>query len=256
MWTDAPVAVVAGFFAVMGVVALARPGFVVGLFGAPAPTRDGRNEVRAVYGGFGLAVAAILVVALREPALRQGVLVCVAAALAGMAAGRVVSFAIDRGAGRMPLLFGAVELALAGMLLTVWMSERGATQDEAAVRAVETSYDEAWNRGDAGALAALLTEDALLVNPYGEVAVGREAFRTVIGGLLAGRFAGSRHHATIVRVQFVADDVALADGSAVLSDMPGGAAPIEHTFTDVLVLRDGRWQIAAIRAYVFAPAPR
>src|SRR5690349_1937811 len=152
MWTDAPVAVVAGFFAVMGVVALARPGFVVGLFVAPAPTRDGRNEVRAVYGGFGRAVAAILVVALRERALRQGVLVCVAAALAGMAAGRVVSFAIDRGAGRMPLLFGAVELALAGMLLTVWMSERGATQDEAAVRAVETSYDEAWNRGDAGAL--------------------------------------------------------------------------------------------------------
>lgn len=135
------------------------------------------------------------------------------------------------------------------------MSARDASEDEAAVRAVEAAYDEAWNRGDAAALAALLTEDAVLVSPYGDVAVGRAAFRSLIGELFAGRFAGSRHHATIRRVQRVTDGVALVDGAAVLSDLPGGAPPIEHDFTDTLVLRDGRWQIAAIRAYTFASPP-
>ena len=44
-----------------------------------------------MYGGFGLAIAAVLVYASRAPEARTGVLITVGVALAGMAVGRVVS---------------------------------------------------------------------------------------------------------------------------------------------------------------------
>ena len=79
------------FFAGMGVFALAAPARLVASFGITLAAATGRSEVRAVYGGFGLAIAAVLAAAAAVPELRTGVLVTVGAALAGMAAGRVVS---------------------------------------------------------------------------------------------------------------------------------------------------------------------
>jgi len=110
-------ALVAAFFLGMGLVALCDPERVTSLFGTDELTIDGRNEVRAVYGGFGLAMAASLGVALATPALRAGVIACLAAALIGMAFGRVVSRVIDGSAGAHPRLFLGVELALSAMLL-------------------------------------------------------------------------------------------------------------------------------------------
>jgi hypothetical protein len=83
--------VIAVFFAGMGVYALAAPAAMVGPFGVTLDTATARSEVRAVYGGFGLAIAAVLISATRVPEVRTGVLVTVGAALAGMAAGRLVS---------------------------------------------------------------------------------------------------------------------------------------------------------------------
>jgi len=108
---------VAVFFLCMGLYALALPERVLSLFGVPVTTRDGRNEVRAVYGGFGVAIGVLLVAALRVPALRPGVLVCVAVALLGMAGGRVAATLMDGRPGFFPLLFGGVELAMALALL-------------------------------------------------------------------------------------------------------------------------------------------
>jgi hypothetical protein len=83
--------VVAVFFAGMGIYALAAPAAMLRPFGVTLGNATARSEVRAVYGGFGLAIAAVLVYASRVPEVRTGVLVTVGAALAGMAAGRLVS---------------------------------------------------------------------------------------------------------------------------------------------------------------------
>ena len=49
-------------------------------------------EVRAVYGGFGLAIAGVLVfAAIADGDLRKGILITVGAALAGMAFGRLAA---------------------------------------------------------------------------------------------------------------------------------------------------------------------
>lgn len=112
-------AAVAAFFAGMGIVALIRPAFIWAPFGVAPTTPAARSEVRAVYGGFGLAVATLLVLTDdAEAGIRDGVLVAVAVSLIGMAAGRVVSAVAEpRTLVSTPGLFLVVELALAGLTL-------------------------------------------------------------------------------------------------------------------------------------------
>jgi hypothetical protein len=114
---------VALFFLGMGVYALARPERVLTIFGTQVTTRDGRNEVRAVYGGYGVAMAAALAVALGDDGLRAGVFVCLALAMLGMALGRLCSAVIDRRASAVTALFGGIELAIAAVL---WSYRGGA----------------------------------------------------------------------------------------------------------------------------------
>ena len=116
---DLPVLLAIAGFTVMGVGAIAKPALVTAQFGILELTPAGRSEVRAVYGGFGIFMALALLVALRQPELRDGVLFAVAAALGGMAAGRLVSAAIDRTIDRKPLGYLALEIGVAVMLLAV-----------------------------------------------------------------------------------------------------------------------------------------
>jgi hypothetical protein len=109
---------VAAFFLGMGLLALAAPERITATFGQPRLTAAGRNEVRAVYGGFGVAMALVLAVALDDTALRPGVFLCAAVALGGMAAGRVVAALVERPGGFYPAWFYClVETAMAVALL-------------------------------------------------------------------------------------------------------------------------------------------
>jgi hypothetical protein len=68
----AVIAVIALFFAGMGVYALAAPAALVRPFGITLGESTARSEVRAVYGGFGLAIAGVLALAAVRPDLRTG----------------------------------------------------------------------------------------------------------------------------------------------------------------------------------------
>jgi hypothetical protein len=114
---DLPILLAILGFVVMGIGALVSPQRVSRQFDIPTLTAAGRNEVRAVYGGFGLAMAAGLAAALALPGLRVGVCLTVAAALAGMAGGRLVSAGIDRTLGRLPALYLVLEAVMAAALV-------------------------------------------------------------------------------------------------------------------------------------------
>lgn len=110
---------VATFFDAMGLAALVRPALIWAPFGVAPTTPEARSEVRAVYGGFGLAIAGLLVLTDESASLRDGVLVAVAVSLLGMAAGRVVSAVREPGALRgAPGFFLLVEVGLAALTLT------------------------------------------------------------------------------------------------------------------------------------------
>ena len=101
----------------MGIGAIAKPTVVTAQFGILELTPAGRNEVRAVYGGFGIFMALALLVALWQPDRRDGILFAVAAALGGMAAGRLVSAVIDRAIDRAPLGYLVLEVIVALLLV-------------------------------------------------------------------------------------------------------------------------------------------
>jgi hypothetical protein len=118
---DAVVWVGAVLFAGMGLYALATPAAVLAQFGVPVETPDGRAEVRAVYGGFGLAVAGLLgTAAAAGGGAHEGILVAVGVALAGMAFGRLAARAFERPSGFFPVWFYFwVEVVGAAVLLAV-----------------------------------------------------------------------------------------------------------------------------------------
>ncbi len=105
------------FFLVMGIAGLLAPAFVARQFQVKDLTITGRNEVRAVYGGFGVATAGALVYAVFDTDARNGITLAVTAALFGMAAGRVFSAIVDRSIGRFALVFLLTECVLAACLL-------------------------------------------------------------------------------------------------------------------------------------------
>lgn len=109
--------VVAVFFAGMGMYGLVAPAALVRPFGIQVSGPHARSEVRAVYGGFGVAVAGLLVVAVIDDGIRRGAVISVAVALVGMAAGRLVGRVFDRPAAFYPVWFYFwVELVLAAIL--------------------------------------------------------------------------------------------------------------------------------------------
>jgi len=96
--------IVAVFMTGMGVLAIASPTRFLRFVGSETLGREGRNEVRAVYGGFGLMMGGILLYALQQTDYRPGILLCMGLALAGMSLGRVVSIALDR--AMTPMIVG------------------------------------------------------------------------------------------------------------------------------------------------------
>ena len=114
---DLPICLALGLFILMGCGALVAPVLVTRQFGISDLTFAGRNEVRAVYGGFGLALAAMLGLAIWNPDLRAGICLTVSAALAGMAGGRLLSGLVDRRIDPLPAVYLGLEALMAGLLL-------------------------------------------------------------------------------------------------------------------------------------------
>jgi len=106
---------IAVFFLGMGIYALAAPAALIRPFGITLGESASRAEVRAVYGGFGLAIAGVLVyAAVAIGDLRMGILITVAAALVGMAFGRLVSAVVDERTAFYPNWFYCIVEIIAG----------------------------------------------------------------------------------------------------------------------------------------------
>lgn len=124
-----------------------------------------------------------------------------------------------------------------------------------AIRAVELAYDTAWHNSNIEGLMECLTDNVIVVNPYGQPAFGKIEFRKMLGEFLNGPGKGTKHTSTIIRVEFITNNVAIVDGKAIINDPNINAnlnkSSLTHYFTDVLVKQNETWAIAHIRAYTF-----
>jgi Domain of unknown function (DUF4345) len=121
MLAVAVIGVIAVFFLGMGFYAFAAPAALVRPFGITLGESASQSEVRAVYGGFGLAIAGVLVyAAVADEDVRTGVLITVGVALAGMAFGRLAAAALgDRTAFYPNWFYFLVQLVAAAALFGV-----------------------------------------------------------------------------------------------------------------------------------------
>jgi hypothetical protein len=104
------------FFFVMGICSLIKPSSIISIVGLVPQNADARNEVRAVYGGFGVAISVLLIIAAYDERIRMGVLLAVAVSLMGMAFGRIISLFIEK-PGFWPIFTLFIEAGLASLLL-------------------------------------------------------------------------------------------------------------------------------------------
>ena len=90
-------------------------------------------------------------------------------------------------------------------------------QDEAAIRRAVESYVAAYNRGDAKALAAMWSPEAVYTSPVdGQQVVGREAIEKLFATIL-GEAQGTRLEAKSDSIEFISPNVAVEQGTATIT---------------------------------------
>ncbi len=125
--------------------------------------------------------------------------------------------------------------------------ETGAVE---AIRRLERSWEEAWNRHDSRALAELLEPDGDFVTVLGTWLRGREEFEQHHRRLHAAQFRDSVWKVNEVHVRFIQPRLAIShvewqiDGDRDPDDTPRKQTR-RGLFTRVLVQRDRDWRIIA-----------
>ena len=119
--------------------------------------------------------------------------------------------------------------------------------DEMGVRKIVNGFEDAWNRHDMHALAALFSTDADFVNVVGMRWVGRDAIEQHHAASHATIFKASTLKIGDTTVRFLKPDIATARSNWTLSGMTSANGQVAPTRTGILthVLEkiDGHWVI-------------
>jgi len=116
---------------------------------------------------------------------------------------------------------------------------------EVAIRATAKAFSEAFDRGDALAVAALWTEKGTLADEQGQIYKGRKAIETEYGAFFKQQ-PKAKIEIAIESIEFPTATMAVEDG---LSRVIVGrsAHPVASRYTAVHVLEDGKWRMATVR---------
>jgi len=126
-----------------------------------------------------------------------------------------------------------------------------AADDTGAIRTAVQQYVDVREHPDAQELERLFTADADQLVSSGEWRKGRDA--VVKGTIAASQREAGKRTITIESIRFLSKTVAIADGRYELMDATGN--PTRKMWTSIVLTRDhNRWQIAAIRNMLPAPA--
>ncbi len=140
-----------------------------------------------------------------------------------------------------------------GWVAGAWADD-AASPDEAAVRASGKAFLEAYNAGDAAALAALWSPQAVYMDPAtGEATVGRDAIEEQFAAAFADK-SGARLTVDVDSIEFVSPNVAIQRGAAHV--LRAGDEPTDSNFTAVLVQRDGKWLLDRVSETEAAELPQ
>jgi uncharacterized protein (TIGR02246 family) len=131
----------------------------------------------------------------------------------------------------------------------------GAQGTDPAMEKLRLSYEQAWLKGDANAVAAHYTEDALAVNADG-VHRGRAAVAKNMTTNFAGPWKGTTLLVHLGQSQPLGADMMVAEGTYEVKGLTGPDGKpmaLKGTYMNTLVKKAGAWLIAGHMA--FAPPP-
>jgi uncharacterized protein (TIGR02246 family) len=114
---------------------------------------------------------------------------------------------------------------------------------DAVVQKYQSDYADTFNRRDAKAMGALLTENATMQNEWGDVKQGRGNIESLVSGLMAKLPTGTKLEDTALVSQSVAPNVIVSQG--ISRRIVPKEEPAQMFFSRVLVLDKGQWKMAA-----------
>ena len=103
-----------------------------------------------------------------------------------------------------------------------------------------TDYESAFNKGDAKALAALYTADAIRLGLNNQILTGRAAIEQFYVASFAGAAKPSKLTIRPGRTQMLGPDVALTEGSYELT------SGVRGVYVITAVQQGGRWRLAGV----------
>lgn len=115
----------------------------------------------------------------------------------------------------------------------------------AEVRATSRDFVEAFNTGDAAAVAKLWTTDGQLVDASGRVLKGRDEIESAYKKFFADH-PGEKIDVSIDSINLLSDDAALEQGSAMLEAAKSDGPSSGGKYTAVHVKEGGKWLMAFV----------
>ncbi len=145
------------------------------------------------------------------------------------------------------------------LLPTMARAQVDSAADQQAIRTVMDRLDDAWNRHDATAFAAVFAEDADFTNVLGISASGRSNIDQFHAKVFATVFKNSNLKHTDVKIRFTRTDIAAVDVHWEMTgalDPQGNTRPTRHGLLNfTMVKRDGQWQILVMHNTELGGAP-
>jgi uncharacterized protein (TIGR02246 family) len=128
---------------------------------------------------------------------------------------------------------------------------KGDAKDTEAIAKKGEAFVEAFDKGDARALARFWTKDGDFTDQTGHHLEGRDAIEKSLTKMFADT-KGLRLHVESESLRFVSPDVAIEDGITEVIPADGGPST-KARYTIVHVKKDGEWLLSSVRNSPFTP---
>lgn len=143
---------------------------------------------------------------------------------------------------RIGLVVGLIEVTLIGA--SVGAQEPVASPEQNAIRETARAFVQAYDAGNAEAIAALWTDDGEYI-VGARIAKGRAEIQRLYEEFFRAH-PGSKMEVTIDSVRALAPTVAIEQGTAKVMGSPNGP-PSASSYTAVHVKQNGKWRMASVR---------
>lgn len=132
--------------------------------------------------------------------------------------------------------------------------------DEAGIKAAAAEFATTWDKHDPKALTALFTPDATVINPWGRIAKGSAEIEKLFADEhgATGMLKGTTQAITVTMWRPMGTAWAFVDADTDLTNvkMPDGKmGAIKGHAVLTMTKKGGKWLMADVRPYMFAPAP-